>query len=267
MIVCTFGDLVLDVIVRLVRPLVPGDDAPSQTAVGPGGQAANVAAWCAELGAEARVVCKRGNDDAGRLVSAELSRRGVDVRGPVVEGRTGVVVSIAEPGGERTMASDRGAGSTLKVGELESGWFACDALHVSGYALLEEEMAAAAAYAAREGRSCGASISVDVASWSAIRDLGEDRFRRRLGALEPDVLFGGQRELDELGAPEPAATVVRKLAADGVIVDGRLHPPRPGPVVDSTGAGDALAAGYLVGGVELGLEAAARCVAKLGTMP
>jgi sugar/nucleoside kinase (ribokinase family) len=38
-------------------------------------------------------------------------------------------------------------------------------------------------------------------------------------------------------------------------------------VLDTTGAGDALAAGYLVGGPELGLEAAARCVSKLGTMP
>jgi sugar/nucleoside kinase (ribokinase family) len=38
-------------------------------------------------------------------------------------------------------------------------------------------------------------------------------------------------------------------------------------VVDTTGAGDALAAGYLVGGAELGLEAAARCCAQPGAMP
>jgi sugar/nucleoside kinase (ribokinase family) len=43
--------------------------------------------------------------------------------------------------------------------------------------------------------------------------------------------------------------------------------PVPGDVVDATGAGDALAAGFLVGGPVLALEAAARCVAKLGTMP
>jgi sugar/nucleoside kinase (ribokinase family) len=266
-IVCTFGDLVLDVIARLVRPLVPSDDAPARTAVGPGGQAANVAAWCTELGTRARIVCKRGSDDAGELVAADLARRGVEVRGPVVDGRTGVVLSIAEPGGERTMASDRGFGSTLTVEELDAAWFVCDAFHVSGYALLEENMAAAAVYGARAARSGGASVSVDVATWSAIAELGGDRFRRRLRSLEPDVVFGGQRELDELGDVAPEATIVRKLGAEGVAFGDRRYPPRPGKVVDSTGAGDALAAGFLVDGIELGLEAAARCVAKLGAMP
>ncbi len=262
-IVCTFGDLVLDVVARLVRPLVPGDDAPSRTVVEPGGQAANVAAWCAALGAEARVVCKRGRDDAGKLLSADLARRGVEVCGPVVEGRTGVVVSIAEPGGERTMASDRGVGSTLAVDELDAAWFACDAFHVSGYSLLEDDMAAAAVYGARSARSHGASISVDVATWSAIGD----EFRRRLVSLDADVVFGGQRELDELGDVAAEKTVVRKLGSEGVELEGGVYPSRSERVVDSTGAGDALAAGFLVGGIELGLQTAARCVAKLGAMP
>ena len=48
---------------------------------------------------------------------------------------------------------------------------------------------------------------------------------------------------------------------------GRLHPARPVRAVDPTGAGDAFAAGYLVGGVSLGLDAAARAVAKMGAMP
>jgi sugar/nucleoside kinase (ribokinase family) len=61
---------------------------------------------------------------------------------------------------------------------------------------------------------------------------------------------------------------VLKLGPDGVeLSDGRKLPAREADVVDTTGAGDALAAGYLVGGPELGLEAAARCVATLGTMP
>ena len=152
-IVCTLGDLVLDVVVRLHRPLVRGDDAPSRTQIGPGGQAANVAAWAAELGAQARLVAKRADDDTGRLLGAELERRGVEVLGPVASGRTGVVVSIGDPGGERTMASDRGIGATLAAGELDPEWFACDALHVSGYGLLVEDMAAAAASAARATES------------------------------------------------------------------------------------------------------------------
>src|SRR5262249_33736244 len=104
-------------------------------------------------------------------------------------------------------------------------------------------------------------------TWTAIRELGATVFRERAAALEPDVLFGGADELDELGDAELAPTVVRKLGAGGVAVDGRTHPARAGEVVDSTGAGEALAAGFLVGGVDLGLEAAARCVGKLGAMP
>jgi len=246
---------------------VLGDDAPSQTAVGPGGQAANVAAWAAKLGAEARLVAKRADDDAGRLLGAELARRGVEVAGPVVPGRTGVVVSIADPGGERTMASDRGVGAALAADELDPAWFACDVLHVSGYGLLVDDMAAAAACAAQATRSRGGRVSLDLSTWSAIRELGRDSFRLRAAALEPDVVFGRDRELDELDDDELAPTVVRKLGPEGAVVDGKTYPARPGPVVDTTGAGDALAAGFLVGGIELGLDAAARCVAKQGTMP
>jgi sugar/nucleoside kinase (ribokinase family) len=50
-------------------------------------------------------------------------------------------------------------------------------------------------------------------------------------------------------------------------VDGKAAPAVATEVVDSTGAGDALAAGYLVGGAELALETAARCVSRLGAMP
>ena len=68
--ICTLGDLLLDVIVRLEQPLAPGADATARTTLSPGGQAANVAAWVAALGGSARVVAKRGDDDGGRLALA-----------------------------------------------------------------------------------------------------------------------------------------------------------------------------------------------------
>ena len=95
MLVCTLGDLLLDVIVRLETRLAPGYDAVATTTLAPGGQAANVAAWSAALGAEARIVAVQADDDAGAIVRGELQRRGVDVRGPRRE-RTGVVVSLVE---------------------------------------------------------------------------------------------------------------------------------------------------------------------------
>jgi sugar/nucleoside kinase (ribokinase family) len=63
-------------------------------------------------------------------------------------------------------------------------------------------------------------------------------------------------------------TWILKRGDAGASFDGEERPAvQVEEVVDSTGAGDALAAGYIVGGPELALEAAARCVARLGSMP
>ena len=67
--------------------------------------------------------------------------------------------------------------------------------------------------------------------------------------------------------PLPGTDLVVKLGPAGVRAGGRVHPAAPADPVDPTGAGDAFAAGYLLGGVTLGLEAAARAVAVLGAMP
>jgi sugar/nucleoside kinase (ribokinase family) len=79
------------------------------------------------------------------------------------------------------------------------------------------------------------------------------------------VVFGNEAEHSEVKVPSEVRVV--KRGARGATIDGQDYPPVPGDVVDTTGAGDALAAGYLVGGPALAMEAAARCVANLGTMP
>jgi sugar/nucleoside kinase (ribokinase family) len=243
---------------------------------GAGGQAANVAAWAAALGAEARCIAKRGDDPAGELVSRELEARGVELVGPVAEGETGVVVSIVREG-DRSLASDRGIAPSLAPEELEVGWLACDVLHLSGYALLREPIAAAALQAARLARERGARVSVDVAAWTEIRSYGPVQFRELLDELAPDALFATEAEWELLGGAYLTAPVgVLKRGARGCTVfteDATLDfAAVDAEVVDPTGAGDALAAGFLVGGsleeaARRGLEAAARCVAKVGSLP
>jgi sugar/nucleoside kinase (ribokinase family) len=274
--IVTLGDALLDVVTRLEEPLARGDDVRAETRAGAGGQAANVAAWAAELGADARCIAKRGEDAAGELVARELAARGVELVGPVAEGATGIVVSIVE-GGDRSLTSDRGVGPSLEPDELEEAWLDCDVLHLSGYALLAEPIAQAALRAAVLAREGGARVSVDVAAWTEIRRYGPVEFRRLLDDLAPDVLFATEAEWELLGgAYLTAPTGILKRGARGCTVltaDATLDfAPVPAEVVDPTGAGDALAAGFLLGGsleeaARRGLEAAARCVATVGSMP
>jgi sugar/nucleoside kinase (ribokinase family) len=260
----SLGDLLLDVIVRLEQPLAEGADANAVTRLGPGGQAANVAAWVAHLGGSARFIGKVASDEAGTTAARALERYGVDVRGPVVEGRTGTVVSLVGMDGSRTMASDRGVAPDLRAEELDPAWFdGCELLHLPGYSLLRAPVDDAALRAAE----LAPRVSVDLSSWSAIRDFGPERFRARLEEIAPDVVFANEDEERILGGPLPGCTWVRKLGPRGARFGDVELPARPAEVVDTTGAGDALAAGYLVGGPELALEAAALCVAKLGSMP
>jgi ribokinase len=263
----TLGDLLLDVTVLLSEELNPGADVRAETRLGGGGQAANVAAWAASLGANVRFVGKRADDEAGRIAARDLARHGVEIAGPVTDGRTGVVVCLVGQDGDRTMASDRGIAPELRPAELDPGWFEDrEHLHLSGYILLREPGAEAAVDAASVVRAAGGRLSVDLASWAAIRDYGPERLLELLRGLEPEVVFATEREREALGG-ELDTTWVLKRGPAGFAVSGREWAAAPADAVDATGAGDALAAGYLVGGPELAAETAAHCVGKVGAMP
>ena len=214
---------------------------------------------------------KRGSDPAGQIAAREVEQRGVEVVGPVPEGRNGVVVSLVGSDGARTMISDRGVAPELRAEELEMAWFrGCEWLHIAGYSLFRGPIDEAAAKAAGAIRALGGRLSVDLSSASAIEAFGAERLVDRLALLAPDVVFANEDEQRALGASVPGTVTVLKRGPDGIVVRGEgeeAFPARPVDVVDSTGAGDALAAGFLVGGAELALETAARCVGQLGAMP
>jgi sugar/nucleoside kinase (ribokinase family) len=166
------------------------------------------------------------------------------------------------------MLSDRGVAPELRAEELEPAWFrGCAWLHIAGYSLFRQPIDEAAAKAVGAVRAQGGRLSIDLSSAAAIEAFGRERLARRLEQLDPDVVFANEEELASLGGPPAGATIVVKRGARGIVVGAAELPAAEAEVVDTTGAGDALAAGYLVGGAETALAAAARCIGKLGAMP
>jgi sugar/nucleoside kinase (ribokinase family) len=266
--ICVLGDAHLDVVVRLAGPFAAETDTPAATSVGVGGQGANVAAWVTALGGRSRLIAARGTDLGADLVGADLVSRSVELVGPVLPGRTGVVVSLSDGGDGRSMLTDRGVGADLAAAHITADWLAgCDWLHVSAYAFAGEPMRGAALAAVGAARAASARVSVDLASTALIESVGVAPFGALLAAVRPDAIFGNGAEAALLDGVLGADKLIVKLGPGGVRVAGTHFPALPTVPVDATGAGDAFAAGYLVGGVELGLVAAARAVAKMGAMP
>ena len=269
--ICTLGDLLLDVVVRLDGPIDVDTDTYGRTRVAPGGQAANVAAWVAALGGDARFVGKRARDTAGRVLADELRSRGVELTGPEVDDGTGTVVSHVDADGRRTMLTDRGVAPELRADELDPAWVrGCAALHVPGYSLVRTPIREAARVAIGLARGAGASVSADLSSTGAVREVGVVPFRALLDEVHPDVVFGNEEEFELVGEVR-APTVVVKRGARGCLVrrggDTFELAAEPADVVDTTGAGDAFAAGFLLDGPELAIRAAARCVGTMGGFP
>ncbi|NUS50589.1 MAG: carbohydrate kinase family protein [Nocardioidaceae bacterium] len=272
MLVACLGDVMLDVLVETEAPLASDDDTPARITLTAGGQAANVATWAVALGGRARVFGPRPDTGTGHLVERSLTERGVEVRGTAA-GRTGAVLSLLHDG-HRTMASDPGDLGWLD--EVRSGAWLEDAswLFVSGYALLRTPDPQRIVQTAAVARAHGTRVAVDYSSASMVERFGARRFTGLCEALRPSVVFATDAEWRVAGGSFGAggtAVLVLKHGQRGAsfVIDGMpdLREPHPGPVVDVTGAGDALAAGYLVGGVDLAMEAAAQCVAQRGAQP
>ena len=178
------------------------------------------------------------------------------------------------------MASD--AGDTTWLTRLDASELpaAMDWLHVSGYALLRcpTPWVLTSFVAAARGR--GARVALDLASASMIESYGPGRFRELCESLEPAVVLGNDAEWGALSRgpgrvarfhPGGGTLLVLKHGSRGAsfVIDGVPddRAPMAGPFVDATGAGDALAAGLLVGGVDLAMATAARCVGMVGAQP
>lgn len=245
------GDLVEDVVVRLDRQIRPATDTPARVHRRRGGSAANVAVAAARLGRQVRFLGQVGDDPVGRHLVAELDAEGVDVSQVVTMGRTGTIVVLVDRDGERTMLTDRGACTELAPHDVS--WLdGAEALHVPLYSLTAPPLADTAVALVAAAHDRGVSVSIDLSSVALIDDLGRDTVGGIVARLAPDVVLAN---VDEARALPELHRTARTVVVEHGPTAARLHVTDRHPVsvpalrvdraVDTTGAGDAFAAGFL----------------------
>jgi sugar/nucleoside kinase (ribokinase family) len=274
------GDIAVDIVSTLKRPLTRGSDAPAEIRLMPGGSGANVAIWLARLGQRVTFIGRIGDDMFGRWLHDNLVAEGV---APALivdhERRTGVIQVLVEPDGERTMAPDRGANAAWAPEEISEALIAgANLLHVVGYVLLDHESQPGALTAMAYARKHGIPISLDPSSHAPLLSLGASNFWGLVGKV--DLLLPNRQEARALSdCREPADAllalrrhadaIVIKLDREGCITlqgSGVERTPAPVvPVVNATGAGDAFNAAFLAAWRLSGdLRAACRAAVSLG---
>lgn len=286
--VVVVGDLATDVVVLLEGSPAPGSDRPAAIRSRGGGAGANVAVHLARLGTPVTFAGCVGDDAAGTGLVAELAAAGVTPAVRTVAGAaTGTIVSLVEPGGQRSMLADRGANLALEPADVPVP-VPGGHLHLSGYSLFAPGPRAAGLAALAAARAAGCTVSVDPASTGPLAAYGVRRWLADTAAAtlvlpnadEARLLTGCADPVAAaraLAAHHPIAVVT--LGADGALWadGGRLvhRPAHPATVVDTTGAGDAFTAGLLsvwlaapdgdpVAALEAGLARAAAVVTRPG---
>ncbi|WNV74006.1 PfkB family carbohydrate kinase [Geodermatophilus sp. DSM 44513] len=252
------GDLATDVVVLLDGDPAPGSDRPAVIRSRGGGAGANVAVHLAALGVPVTLAGCVGDDAAGAALTGELAAAGVTPAVRTVPGAaTGTIVSLVEPGGQRSMLADRGANLALAASDVPRPARGGH-LHVSGYTLFAPGPRAAALAALAAARAAGCTVSVDPASTGPLAAHGVERWLADTAAATL-VLPNADEARLLTGCADPAAAAralaarhpvaVVTLGADGALwADaGRVvhRPAHPVAVVDTTGAGDAFTAGLL----------------------
>jgi sugar/nucleoside kinase (ribokinase family) len=251
----------------------------------PGGSACNTLVGLGNLGARARMIGKCGKDEMAGVILSGLQKSHVEGRFFTCDIPTGRVLSVVTPDAQRTMFTYLGAAAELLPSDVKSEDFSEAALvYLEGYQLFNEPLTKTIIDAAM---AKGAKLALDLASFEVVNAT-----RPLLKEIIPahvDILLSNEDEARAFTGKDEAASLeifagmceiaVVKLGKAGALIacgDKRLKvSARPVKAVDSTGAGDLWASGFLFGiqnqyslqtAAELGACVASEVVQVLGAV-
>jgi sugar/nucleoside kinase (ribokinase family) len=291
MSVLVVGDVVTDIIAIPEGPIVRGSDRRAKIRSRPGGSAANLAVWLGSLGAAVTFAARVAAVDVESWSAYFRSRRVAPILAADPDLPSGVLISIVDVDGERSFLTDRGANLNLNAQDLPAAVLdGVSVLAVSGYSYFADRPRDAVMGLMKAARERKIRTIVDPASVGFLREVGAETFLRWTQGT--GTIFANTDEALELtGSSDPNLqmqtlgrfydSVVLKRGAAGAALGGRkgvtISLPAPvTAVVDSTGAGDAFAAGYIAAGLaggttedclRAGIDAGAKAVAIIGGQP
>lgn len=255
--ICIIGDINVDVITLLSGPLQKNTDTTSTNAITLGGSTCNVAVWLTHLDVDVNLVSAIGDDVLGSWVITQLQAFGVSDENikTVSNNRTGTCVILVDETGARSMMPDFGANLVQSVDQrLDDLIKDSDIVVMSAYTYFRPESRKFALDVLECVESSNAKIVIDAASSSPIEIAGAEKVRKYLSRA--DLVLANEDEFEALGngAPEDWTKafknlIVKKgprgamwLSQGAEVASVKAEEVK---VVDTTGAGDAFAAGLL----------------------
>jgi len=284
------GDAALDVIVKMQTEIHVGSDTTSQISMHGGGAAANTATWLAQLGHSVFFSCRLGDDAAGHAISSEFDLWKIEHQKTFLENeKTGVVVVLVDDKGDRTMFPDSGANSGISERDLPDlrGF---DAAYLSGYSLFNPLSTNGVLRMVNEIKEVGIPLIFDPASVGTMMAFNRKRVIETLPHMDITIMNEDEaRYIADCDSLDKALDFITEFVSIAVIKTGSsgaiarirgsntvISHADAVNAIDTTGAGDAFAAGFipmwleskdLLASMNAGNEVARQCVAIIGARP
>ncbi len=222
-----------------------------------GGSAANTIHGLASLGVETGYIGKVGNDELGNFFTSDVVKNHIKPFLKVSETETGVASTLVSTDSERTFGTFLGAAVEIGADDLDESLFAgFQYFHIEGYLVLNTELVEKALKIAKAKNM---TISLDLASFNVVE--AHLQFLRDMTVKYVDIVFANEEEAKAFTGKEPegALTEIAAMCTVAVVKTGKNGSliqqgddvfrigAIPAKVIDTTGAGDAYAAGFLYG--------------------